>query len=380
MLGLIVLLSVVTFSHHNKIVERSWVFPGANNNLNQNINTYAAHNDNKLSNNISHKENKTPGSGGKIIFPGNSGVEYNGVVYQKNKNKKGGKNSQKGKNNKKKPRRTKCRCGIPRRFKSRESGMEQRIIGGEETSLREFPWLVAIHRDEDNKNNNRVDCTGSLISDRWIITAAHCIPWWKDNPEKEIYVRINEHDVSSGNETAEHVRTIITQPKQIIIHPEYHHYTHVNDIALIYLPFRLRWSVDGPPICLPRKRDRRRAATAAGWGAVDSQGFEFPDVPYKVNMNIQSDAYCNATIPTKLEPTQMCAGGQERKDTCTGDSGGPLMTRQRRRRKNYILTGITSYAIGYTCGRKDNPAVYTNVFKYVGWIRKETRNGRMCLR
>lgn len=67
---------------------------------------------------------------------------------------------------------------------------------------------------------------------------------------------------------------------------------------------------------------------------------------------------------------QLCAGGVEGKDSCTGDSGGPLMSTgvsPRDGRSRYYLAGVVSFGPD-PCGRKDWPGVYTRVARYTDWI------------
>jgi hypothetical protein len=67
---------------------------------------------------------------------------------------------------------------------------------------------------------------------------------------------------------------------------------------------------------------------------------------------------------------QLCAGGVQGKDSCTGDSGGPLMstgTSSRDGRTRYFVAGVVSYG-PEPCGKKDWPGVYTRVASYTDWI------------
>lgn len=67
----------------------------------------------------------------------------------------------------------------------------------------------------------------------------------------------------------------------------------------------------------------------------------------------------------------MCAGGQPGKDSCRGDSGGPLMYENPATRL-YEVIGVVSF--GPTpCGLPDIPGVYTKVFAYKDWIRSQIR-------
>ena len=66
----------------------------------------------------------------------------------------------------------------------------------------------------------------------------------------------------------------------------------------------------------------------------------------------------------KISDAMLCAGGQEGKDSCSGDSGGPLV--RRLSSNQWVLSGIVSF--GYSCGRRDIPAIYTRVSSIAGWI------------
>jgi chymotrypsin-like protease len=47
--------------------------------------------------------------------------------------------------------------------------IDGQIIGGEEAEIGQFPWQVLLRKDSE------MQCGGSLISDRWVLTAAHCV-------------------------------------------------------------------------------------------------------------------------------------------------------------------------------------------------------------
>jgi secreted trypsin-like serine protease len=73
--------------------------------------------------------------------------------------------------------------------------LDLRIVNGEETPINKYPWMAAImYIDEDGDLSQF--CGGSIISDRYVLTAAHCI-----YPEDETYVRLGDHDYEKDGET-----------------------------------------------------------------------------------------------------------------------------------------------------------------------------------
>merc|ERR1719188_596850 len=146
-------------------------------------------------------------------------------------------------------------CGV------RQTG---KIVGGMETQINEYPWMALLRRifSEDG----RFFCGGSLISENWVLTAAHCLRGTLKPDSVE--VRLGEHSRTSNNETS---LTINIMAAVIIIHPD--HYksldVDVNDIALV----KLSESVDlniYMPVCLPQLSEEftGELSTVIGWGSI----------------------------------------------------------------------------------------------------------------
>lgn len=72
-----------------------------------------------------------------------------------------------------------------------------------------------------------------------------------------------------------------------------------------------------------------------------------------------------------LADTQICAGGESGRDSCNGDSGGPLMATFRNDTGQWYVKGVVSF--GVRCGLKGWPGVYTRVGSYLRWIRENVR-------
>lgn len=76
------------------------------------------------------------------------------------------------------------------------------------------------------------------------------------------------------------------------------------------------------------------------------------------------EMYLKSGYKKNIPPTALCAGYPEGgKDSCEGDSGGPLMVRQD---TTWVLAGIVSN--GIKCAEPNLPGVYARVSEYLPWI------------
>lgn len=80
-------------------------------------------------------------------------------------------------------------------------------------------------------------------------------------------------------------------------------------------------------------------------------------------------------VSVQIGSGQLCAGGERGRDSCRGDSGGPLMGIDRSGGPvgNWIVAGIVSFGPS-PCGMQGWPGVYTKVGDYVDWIQNKMRN------
>nr|ACN38234.1 serine protease 14 [Anopheles gambiae] len=253
--------------------------------------------------------------------------------------------------------------------------LTDRVIGGQPTKIDEFPWTALI---EYEKPNGRFGfhCGGSVINERYILTAAHCITsiprGWKVHR-----VRLGEWDLSSTTDQEDDFYAdapIDLDIEKIIVHPGYNlqDESHHNDIALIRFNREINYSSTIRAICLPLSnslRNRKHAGLssyAAGWGKTETASASQKKL--KVELTVVDVKDCSPAYRRNgisLDSTQMCAGGIRGKDTCSGDSGGPLM---RQMTGSWYLIGVVSFG-PQKCGAPGVPGVYTNVAEYVDWIK-----------
>ncbi|KAH8363050.1 hypothetical protein KR084_004842, partial [Drosophila pseudotakahashii] len=247
-----------------------------------------------------------------------------------------------------------------------------KIFGGEETGLYEFPWMVLLEYRKINEYELTTNCAGSLINHRYVLTAAHCL---LSRFLPSVSVRLGEYDTRANVDCSAVEGKCAPQYQrfgvdEILIHEGYRKSTRQHDIGLIRLNRNVVYSDNIQPICLP-STDRLEARyhgqpfIVAGWGRTLTS--ESSPTKQKVEVKYVDAAKCRRKYEQRyifLESTQLCAG-QYQKDSCSGDSGGPLM---KLRDDFWVLEGIVSFGKG--CGQQEWPGVYTNVAAYNTWIRQ----------
>ncbi|XP_052055652.1 transmembrane protease serine 11F [Apodemus sylvaticus] len=252
------------------------------------------------------------------------------------------------------------RCGI--RMSSSNiplpaSSTTERIVQGRETAMEgEWPWQASLQLIGAGHQ-----CGATLISNTWLLTAAHCF-WKNRDPSKWI--------ATFG--------TTITPPLvkrslgKIIIHEEYHRDSNENDIALAQLTTRVEFSNVVQRVCLPdpsMKLPPKTSVFVTGFGSIVDDGPTQNKLRQARVETIGSDV-CNRkdVYDGLITPGMLCAGFMEGKiDACKGDSGGPLVYDNH---DIWYIVGIVSW--GQSCALPNKPGVYTRVTKYRDWITSKT--------
>ncbi|XP_019870922.1 CLIP domain-containing serine protease HP8-like [Aethina tumida] len=273
---------------------------------------------------------------------------------------------------------TKTQCGVD---------TQNRIFGGESADLDEFPWMVLVEYERPSKVRGFY-CGGVLINEKYVLTAAHCVIG-KDLPKdwKLISVRLGEYNTDTDIDCIDYkvgnYRDCAPEPQNIAVeeripHEAYDPYdvNQENDIALLRLVKPAVYSEYVRPICLPTtaaelsKDYTSKNVYVAGWGKTENRSES--NIKLKLMVPVRSPQDCTSTYRkanVNLSPqNQICAGGIKGKDSCRGDSGGPLMSLEANEGSiNWFSIGVVSF--GPTpCGMENWPGVYTNVANYVRWI------------
>merc|ERR1712154_11871 len=245
---------------------------------------------------------------------------------------------------------------------------KDKIVGGFEAEENQWPWQVALFID------NAWFCGGSIISENYIMTAAHCA-------EGASYFDImaGAHNVRASSEPH---RVEITSYNGWT-HPQWDHNTLANDIALIELPSPLSFNEYINPSCMPMAGDTadvNEMVTCTGWGKPsDSAGGISPVLRMVEDRPIISNSECNA-IYGIVGDGVVCIDTTGGKGTCNGDSGGPLNMKYNVKSDGmgdkWKQVGVVSFGASAGC-EVGYPAGFTRTEYYLDWICSET-NGVGC--
>ncbi|XP_004466743.3 kallikrein-8 [Dasypus novemcinctus] len=224
---------------------------------------------------------------------------------------------------------------------------ESKVLNGEECEAHSQPWQVGLFQ------GNQLLCGGVLLDANWVITAAHC-------KKPKYRVRLGDHSLKKKDGSEQELAVA-----QSIPHPCFNssRQNHNHDLMLVKLH---RQASLGPKVKPIRLTDRcaqpGQQCTISGWGTVTSPRENFPDTLNCAEVKIIPQKQCENVYPRKVTDGMVCAGDSSGADTCQGDSGGPLVC-------GGVLQGITSWGSD-PCGRPERPGVYTNICRYLDWIKK----------
>ena len=180
---------------------------------------------------------------------------------------------------------------------------KKRIINGSKVYPQEIPWQVGIIVKGSNPILGQF-CGGSIISQKWILTACHCVEGRKPDD-----IQVFSGSVDLGGKEA-----LISDVNRIIRHKKYSDQTLDNDIALIELKKPLKFNRNINLIKIPNSTSENSIkpgmeVIVSGWGITET-GKRSRSLK-KVEVNIISENNCANTYGNGVTTNMLCAGLHE---------------------------------------------------------------------
>ncbi|KAI9594389.1 trypsin-like cysteine/serine peptidase domain-containing protein [Syncephalis fuscata] len=259
-----------------------------------------------------------------------------------------------------------------------------KIAGGYRTTITEFPFAVRLLRTQN------YICSGSIIGDRWILTAAHCIIDIDESKKtKRVVIRDpSKYAINIGLNSDVNPNSIVS--KNVYAHPKYNWNTARYDVGLLELSQPIKFTDAIQSVKLMKDESKlpvNQMLTVVGWGK--EQAHKFATKLNRIELPNGSPEFCAKADGNYLtyRDQLMCTAYAPRKVICGGDSGGPLLIKVansngavgKRAAASWLQAGITSYTQNTLrrdsriCGEEGNVGFYARVDYFIPWIAKTTR-------
>ncbi|KAK2884829.1 serine protease 33 [Channa argus] len=239
---------------------------------------------------------------------------------------------------------------------------EDRIVGGMDASEGAWPWQVDVQTTKDQHI-----CGGTIITENWVLSAAHCFPNPSEVSPYTIYV--GRYQLNGLNKHQASYRVT-----RVVIPPGYTNPESGRDLALLQLSEPITWSDYAQPVCLPTSSTSfppGMLCYVTGWGDIQNGvALQGAGTLQQVQVPIISQSSCQEMYQTNKDSVDIlddmvCAGFQEGgKDSCQGDSGGPLVCQMLN--GTWVQAGVVSFGLG--CAQTNHPGVYARLTSYSSFI------------
>ncbi|KAJ2744267.1 hypothetical protein GGI20_003098 [Coemansia sp. BCRC 34301] len=255
-------------------------------------------------------------------------------------------------------------------FPKRESvDAAPRIIGGRPSPSTNFKYIAYIEGSHPIEGGS--SCTGSLIGPNVVLTAAHCV--YASDTVKYTAAQLQ---VGFTHKTPD--PTVLFKGysvSRIVPHPSFSMRTLKNDIALLILSTNIPDATAPKAKLLSGSYETGATVTAAGFGLIDPHSkTAVSDTLMEVDLTLGTSSFCRTNFPGVDTNNVLCTDGKAGKDTCNGDSGGPLAIAVSGSPDGTALLGLTSFGPINAknpeglCAQAGIPGYYTRISPYISWI------------
>jgi secreted trypsin-like serine protease len=253
------------------------------------------------------------------------------------------------------------------------------IVKGDIANKGEFPWQVAIYRRRGNPETKQLICGGTLISERIILTAAHCVAESEDKlrPKSNLTLAVGKY-YRNYDDPRDAPQAQFSEVEEIFVPVEYRGtiQNYFGDIAIIVSKEVFKFSQTVQPVCVDwgktylddfLKPETEGLGHISGWGFTEG-GQKPSDVLRSIRVPLVNLQKCYSQLGEDFEIfltiDKLCAGYRNGTSVCNGDAGGGLAFKHADNR--FYIFGVLSVSAS-TDGKCDTHqyALYTDVKYYV---------------
>nr|CAI5836676.1 unnamed protein product [Callosobruchus analis] len=190
-----------------------------------------------------------------------------------------------------------------------------------DANFAEYPWQAMILRD----SNRSLLCGGVIIRDNAILTSAHCVEGLDTN---DVLAKGGEWKLGIDEEP---LPFQIVKVGAILRHPEYKAGSYHNDVAILYLREKLRFTKNIGPLCLSQTKEisPNSKCKLTGWGKRILQLHARGAIMHHIDVNVLDNQKCQEQLSERFKeslpnysPNMIC--GQSNIDHCKVDYGSAL--------------------------------------------------------
>lgn len=241
--------------------------------------------------------------------------------------------------------------------------MERIVNGFEVDPPYSFPFLAFLRIN--NVSDDEYLCSATLLNSKFALTAAHCV----DEQFTSLFsLFAHRHDKSKTSQQENGSTHSFSALKRHENYKVFDNGVPINDIAIIKLKTPVETvtsfvKLASPDLPLPSEQVN---LSVVGWGLTFTGGQNSDTLQIADSLHLTNKCFVKSGLQLS---THLCALGDFGQDSCTNDSGGPLLMEYH---NFYLQIGIVS--TGAACGVFDEPGIYTRVSSQSSWIRSTLKS------